>query len=303
MNDSLLSPNFVERGTFGDYTFVRCLWDGPSPFFHVRSRQQDDLALQVVSPGSSAAWQKHAIQVLKTIRHVRHPHLSTLLEIATLDGLLYATTSLPMNGFLEEKIQLPFPSVEEAAYLVERVARAVQALHSRHILHRNLGPHSIALTHDGSPLVMDYTLASPDWRSADYLEAQGQILGRLGYIAPEQAFARRTEIGPATDVYSLGACLYRMLTGRLPLGESNDSLSLLGKLDSDDVAPPSQLRTDLPVELESICLRCLERRAQDRFNSAEKLANELRKYLKMEIPLPQSTNWWTRWRQAWRGEA
>jgi serine/threonine-protein kinase len=285
---------FEAGESYAGYEIIRRLTDEPSPLYQVRTSQGEELALQVVWPGSSAAAQRHPLHVLRIVGKVHHPHLSPVLDVAQSAGLLYCTTRLPAGGFLADRAGAPLPPVEDAARLVERIARAVHTLHGQRILHRNLSPYSIGLGADGSPFVMDYTLAMLDWTEADYLELQGQVIGRPAYIAPEQAFARRTEIGPATDVYSLGAVLYELLTGRPPV-QAADGLALLGKLAREDAAPPQQLRPEIPGDLETICLRCLCKRAADRHATALDLANELRRFLKMDLPPPpQRASWWSR---------
>jgi serine/threonine-protein kinase len=201
---------------------------------------------------------------------------------------------LPAGGFLADKVSPPLLPVEQAARMVEQIAWAVHALHGQRILHRNLSPFSIGLGPDGAPFVMDYTLAMADWTKADYLESQGQIIGRPSYIAPEQAFARRAEIGPATDIYSLGAILYELLTGRPPL-QAVGGPALLGKAAHEGAAPPCQLRPEIPDDLETICLRCLCRRAADRYATAEELANALGRFLHLELPQPpRGASRWSR---------
>jgi serine/threonine protein kinase len=205
-------------------------------------------------------------------------------------GVLYYTTRLPAGGFLADKVRAPLPSPEEAARLVEPVALAVHELHARRILHRNLTPYSVGLGDDAAPFVLDYTLAMVEWTRPDYLESQGQVVGDAAYAAPEQVFGRRGEIGPATDVYSLGAILYELLTGRPPF--EGGGPALIGKVDKEEPLRPRGVRGEVPEDLEAICLRCLSKRPADRYASAEEFAHALRAVLKLAPVPPQRPSSW-----------
>ena len=160
--------------------------------------------------------------------------------------------------------------------LLEALARAVHAAHQRRIVHRDLKPQNILLAADGTPKITDFGLAKR--LDEEGRTVSGAVMGTPGYMAPEQARGRAAEIGPATDVYALGAVLYQMLTGRPPFrGES--AVDVVLQVLTVDPPPPRQLRPDLPRDLETICLTCLRKEPKRRYASAGALADDLRRFL------------------------
>src|SRR5262249_31216062 len=151
--------------------------------------------------------------------------------------------------------QRPLPA-REAARLVETLAHAMQAAHERHIIHRDLTPANVLLGVDGTPKVSDFGLA----RKLDETgrTASGAILGTPSYMAPEQAGGKSTAIGPAADVYGLGAILYECLTGRPPFKAATAWDTILQVLGEEPVAV-RQLQPQVPRDLETICHKCLQK--------------------------------------------
>ncbi len=165
----------------------------------------------------------------------------------------------------------------EAAALLETLARAVHAAHRAGVVHRDLKPSNILLTAQGVPKVSDFGLAK--LMDADVgRTVTGQVLGSPSFMAPEQAEGRSKHVGPAADIYALGSILYQALTGRPPfLGESQ--LETLKLVVSNEVVPPCRLRPDVPRDLETICLKCLEKEPSRRYADALALADDLRRHL------------------------
>src|SRR5262249_3382603 len=145
---------------------------------------------------------------------------------------------------------------QQAAELVEQLARAVQHAHSRNIIHRDLKPAHVLLTADGTPKLTGFGLFKRIRSDPDEPEEEGQLRGTPLYMAPEQAARKPREVGPHTDVYGLGALLYELLTGRAPFRGATlwDTISQV--LEKEPV-PPSRLQPEVPSELECICLKCL----------------------------------------------
>jgi serine/threonine-protein kinase len=174
--------------------------------------------------------------------------------------------------------QGPMPP-DEAARIVAAVATAVHYLHRHGIIHRDLKPSNILLDEAGVPYVTDFGLAKV-LGGDSHRTATGAIVGTPSYMSPEQA-AGRKDLGPAADVYSLGAILYEALTGRPPFHEENPLDTLVQALESEPVAP-RRIRPEIPAELERVCMRCLEKSPGERFASAEELAVALDAFLKGE---------------------
>ena len=160
------------------------------------------------------------------------------------------------------------------------LARAVHYAHGAGFLHCDLKPSNVLLDGHGKPYVTDFGLARGTGEDSS-LSISGAILGTPSYMAPEQAAGSRARLGPATDVYGLGAILYELLTGRPPFRSPTIMETVVQVLERDP-APPRELRPEVPRELEGICLKCLEKSPKDRYPSAEALAEELDHYLQGE---------------------
>jgi eukaryotic-like serine/threonine-protein kinase len=181
------------------------------------------------------------------------------------------------------------------AELVETLARAVHAAHKAGIVHRDLKPSNILMTADGVPKVADFGLAKlMGGDSARTLS--GQAVGTPSYMAPEQAMGHSKDVGPTADVYALGAILYETLTGRPPfLGSSQ--VETLGLVVSTEPVAPKQLRPDTPRDLETICLKCLQKEVLKRYVSAEALGDDLRQFLDGQ---PVAARPVRPWERSWR---
>jgi serine/threonine-protein kinase len=168
-----------------------------------------------------------------------------------------------------------------AARLICSIARAVQYAHEKGFLHCDLKPSNILLDRDGRPLITDFGLARRTNVDSS-LTISGAILGTPSYMAPEQATGSRKQLTEKTDVYGLGAILYELLTGRAPFRRETIMETVMDVLERDPAAP-RELRPDVPPELETICLRCLEKAPADRYPSAAALADEVEKFLQGEM--------------------
>ncbi len=223
------------------------------------------------------------------VARLQHPNIAQLYESGTAKGRPYFAQEFLEGGSLAEKLAGKPQPPDEAAALLETVARAVHHSHSEGILHRDLKPGNILLAADGTPKVADFGLAKPlpatdvdtrtEARSA--LTRTGEVLGTPNYMSPEQASGVVSRLGPGTDVYALGAVLYEMLTGRPPF-QAPDILQTLLMVLTFDPVPPRVLQPRVPRDLETICLKCLEKEPARRYASAAGLADDLRRFLAAE---------------------
>jgi WD40 repeat protein len=236
----------------------------------------------------------------EAVARLQHPNIVQVYEVGEVSGKPFLSLELVNRGSLDRRLDgTPLPP-RDVARLVETLARAVQHAHDRGIVHRDLKPANILLAHltpagresdstaaDASggthvPLAECIPKVS-DFGLAKRLDVAGRtqsvaILGTPTYMAPEQARGDSRSVGPAADVYALGVIFYEMLTGRVPLRGANQAETLLLVLSADPV-PPRRLQPRLPRDLETVCLKCLEKDPRRRYPSALALADDLQRWL------------------------
>lgn len=207
---------------------------------------------------------------------LKHPNIVAVHEVGEQEGQHYFAMDLVRGVNLAEAVGVgPMPS-RRAAELVATVATAVQYAHQQGILHRDLKPSNVLLDAGGEPHVTDFGLARPlDDESS--LTLTGQVLGTPGYIAPEQARGGDT-VGPAADVYGLGALLFHLVTGRAPFVGASAADTLTQVLQQEPLSPRI-LNPSVPVDLAAVCLRALDKRPGERYRSAGALAEDLARFL------------------------
>ncbi|HZY83755.1 MAG TPA: protein kinase [Gemmataceae bacterium] len=246
-----------------------------------RARQVNlnrEVALKRVLSGAHARAEETARfrREAEAVARLQHPNIVHVYDIVEADGCLYCSLEFVEGGSLDKKLAgRPLPP-GEAAELVEVLARAMQHAHQRGIVHRDLKPANVLLTADGTPKITDFGLAKR-LDQATQQTPDGAMLGTPSYMAPEQARGDVKAVGPATDVYALGVILYELLTGRRPF-QAATLYEALQEVVSQAPAPPSGLNAAVPAELESICLKCLEKEPAKRYASAVELADSLRRF-------------------------
>jgi WD40 repeat protein/tetratricopeptide (TPR) repeat protein len=236
------------------------------------------VALKMILAGAHAGPQELARfrTEAKAVARLQHPNVVQIHEVGEHDGLPYFSLEFVDGGSLHKKLAGAPQQPGAAAQLLETLARAVHAAHERGIVHRDLKPANVLLTADGVPKVTDFGLAKHlDDDSGGTLS--GAILGTPSYMAPEQAAGRTKEIGPLSDVYALGAILYEMLTGSPPF-KGASVRDTLEQVCSQEPVPPRQLQPKVPRDLETICLKCLQKEPRRRYGSAAELAEDQRRF-------------------------
>ncbi len=211
-----------------------------------------------------------------------HPHVLPVFDVGEHDGQPYYTMPLVAGPTLSRRLQDgPLPA-RESAVLLAKVARAIDFAHRAGILHRDVKPANILIDACGEPHVADFGLAKRlDAEPGDQPTRSGAIVGTPGYLAPEQAAAGRGPVGPAADVYGLGAVLYHMLTGRPPFQAASAVDTLLLVLEQEPL-PPRLLNPKADRDLELIALKCLQKPIDLRYRTAADLAADLEAYLAAE---------------------
>src|SRR5262249_52925715 len=224
------------------------------------------------------------------VARLHHPGIVQVYEVGEQAGCPYLALEFVSGGSLAQQLGgAPVPP-RRAAQLLLDLARAVQHAHEQGIVHRDLKPANVLMTPAGVVKVTDFGLA----KLLDVEQGQtqtGAVLGSPSYMAPEQAEGKVRAIGPATDVYALGAILYELLTGRPPfLGAS--ALETLEQVRTHDPAPPQALQPKVPEDLATICLKCLEKIPAQRYLSAAALAHDLDQFLRGEAITARKITLW-----------
>ena len=209
-----------------------------------------------------------------------HPNIVPIYEVGVHEGRQFFSMKLVDGGSLTREVPRLLADPRAAARLLAIVARAIDHAHRHGAVHCDLKPANILLDAEGKPYVTDFGLA----RRVDDcsgLTPTGAVLGTPSYMAPEQASGDRHEVTPAADIYGLGAILYELLTGRPPFRAASLPETVLQVLEREPT-PPSQIRPGVPRDLETICLKCLEKAPRDRYATAGEMADRLEQYLRGE---------------------
>jgi serine/threonine protein kinase len=206
-----------------------------------------------------------------------HPNIVQVYQVGESPFGHYFAMEYVDGPTLETLIQKGNLSLSFTVHVLQAVARAVHFAHAKGLVHRDLKPANIMIGRPQRPVVMDFGIVKFVGKPSS-LTQQGVIVGTPAYMAPEQAGEALDQVGPLSDVYSLGAILYCMLTGRVPYDERTPLRTILKVIGPDLPPPLRSLRPDVPAELERICFKCLSKRPTDRYPSALALALDLRQF-------------------------
>jgi serine/threonine protein kinase/tetratricopeptide (TPR) repeat protein len=235
----------------------------------------------------------------EAVARLHHPHIVQIYEVGDYQGQPYCALEYIEGGSLARRLsRKPLPA-QEAAELVEKLARAMSSAHQHQIVHRDLKPANVLLTPEGEPKITDFGLAKQ--LDADTGQTQsGAIMGTPSYMAPEQAAGKVHDIGPLADVYALGAILYECLTGRPPF-KGEHLVDTLDMVLHQEPFPPSKHIPGIPRDLERICLKCLAKESSERYHSALALAQDIERFRAGEPILARPESFTRKlWRKARR---
>jgi tetratricopeptide (TPR) repeat protein/tRNA A-37 threonylcarbamoyl transferase component Bud32 len=211
---------------------------------------------------------------------LQHANIVPIYEVGDQDGQNYFSMEFVDGPNLAQVVRdNPLPAARAARY-VRTVAEAIQYAHERGLLHRDLKPSNVLIDPFDQPRVTDFGLAKQLGGSSE-LTQTGQVLGAPSFVPPEQAAGRKEDVGPHSDVYALGAILYHLLTGRPPFAAETLAATLAQVLNNEPAAPRS-LNATIPRDLETICLKCLEKDPHRRYLTAKELADELGRFQRRE---------------------
>lgn len=276
--------NFELPCRFGDYELLEEIGRGGMGVVY-RARQLSlnrVVALKMIIRGqfaSDADRQRFQAEAEAAAR-LDHPGIVPVYDVGEIDGQPYFSMKYVRGQTLAELLAEGLPPEKEAARMLVSVARAIHYAHRQGVLHRDIKPSNIIIDADGEPHVTDFGLAKRVQDVAS-LTRTGAVLGTPAYMAPEQAAGARGEVGPGSDVFSLGTVLYLMLTGRPPFQAASPVDTVLMLLEQD-VVPPRVVNPRADRDLEMIALKCLQKPIDLRYDTAASLADDLDAFLKDE---------------------
>ena len=301
---SLIDGEATSGQPFGDYVLQEEIGRGGMGIVN-KARQQQPVrivALKRIRAGGKASLDeiKRFQTEAQNVADLNHPHIVRIYEVRDHQGQYYFTMPFYERGSLNQHLPRFQKDYRSVARLLATVARAVHYAHQRRLLHRDLKPANILLDEKDRPVVADFGLATritpegaPGFDGGARVQGQdtvnaepsktGPICGTPPYMSPEQAEGKRV-LSTAVDVYGLGAILYELLTGKPPFKAAtvNETLRLVKE---EPIAPPQSLNRRMPIELESICRKCLHKSPEDRYASAEAVADDLERWLRGETPV------------------
>ena len=271
----------LSRTVHGDYELLEEIGrGGMGVVFRARQKSLNRfVALKVLCGGVFAdpSGRKRLLSEASAAARLRHPNIVAVHEAGELDGhAFYSMDFIPGRTLTEVSHSGPV-SPNRAAEWLRKIAAAVQYAHSQNVLHRDLKPSNVLLDDADEPRITDFGLAKV-LDSAEAATLTGSVFGSPAYMPPEQAAGRVSEIGPAGDVYSLGAMLYELLTGRPPFQGASPQ-AVIEQVKTVEPVAPRRLNADVPADLETVTLKCLEKDPAQRYTTAQQLADELGRFL------------------------
>ncbi len=268
-------------GYFGDYELLaEIARGGMGVVYKARQVNLDRVvALKMILAGHLASEEdvRRFYQEAEAAANLDHAGIVPIYEVGQHEGQHFFSMAFIEGESLAQRLSRSVLPAREAAELVREIAEAVQYAHEKGVVHRDLKPANILLNREGEPRITDFGLAKKIEDDSG-LTATGQVLGTPSFMAPEQAAGRTDQVAEPADVYALGAVLYDALTGRPPFQAGNPLDTLMQVLEKDPISP-RELNPSTPKDLETICLKCLEKDRSRRYHSARELGEELDRFL------------------------
>jgi len=265
---------------------------------HLKLNRPVAIKMLLAGTCATAIERERFLREAEAAARLQHPNIVPVYDVGDHAGRLYFTMEYVEGGTLANQLAgVPQPP-QQAAELLATLADAVHAAHERGIVHRDLKPSNVLLTAAGIPKVNDFGLARLIEGTAP-LTLSGAPMGTPSYMSPEQARGESTALGPTVDIYALGAILYELLTGRPPFRAESPSATLQQVIFQEAV-PPTRLNASVPRDLETICLKCLQKDPRRRYARAADLRDDLRQFLRNEpiaarpVSRPERILRWTR---------
>ncbi len=293
------SASLAAGTSLGDYDLLEELGrGGMGVVFKARQKSLNRLvAVKMILAGRLASPQdvKRFQAEAEAAAALDHPGIIPIYEVDEVGGQHFFSMAYVEGENLAARVRMTPMLPRLAAEVLGKLADAVEYAHQRGIIHRDLKPGNVLMDASGNPRITDFGLAkrvSP----GDTASSSGDVCGTVSYMPPEQAEGQADQLGPPTDVYALGATLYCLLTGRPPFQSANPLDTLLQVVQQEPV-PPRQLNGSIPVDLETICLKCLQKEPQRRYLTAALLGDDLQRFLRDEPVLARPPSSWEQLRR------
>ncbi len=267
--------------SFGRYRIISKLGEGGMGAVYLAEDEQLHRRVALKTPffeiEDDALTIKRFLREAHAAATIQHPNVCPVYEVGQHEGRYYLTMAYvegaSLADWLRESAQVP---VSTALGIVEKLAGGLQAAHDAGVLHRDLKPGNILIDRGGEPYLIDFGMARRLDRDETLLTVSGVVAGTPAYMAPEQINGHDEQIGPATDIYSLGIILYELLSGSIPF--TGNLATMLGSIVASRPTPLDQFRPDLDPRVELICRRAIAKSPADRFASAQAFAEAIRNY-------------------------
>jgi serine/threonine protein kinase/tetratricopeptide (TPR) repeat protein len=242
-----------------------------------------DVAIKMILNGahtSPESLQRFIVEA-RAVAHLQHPNIVQIFDIGEHDGLPFFSLEFVKGSDLQDLLDGKPQPPHETAKLVSCLALAMQYAHDQGIVHRDLKPANVLISEKGVPKISDFGLAKELEDNDSGSTRDGTIMGSPSYMSPEQAGGHIADIGPPTDQYSLGAILYQMLTGRPPFAAAK-AIDTVMQVVNNEPVPPRQLQPEIPLDLETICLKTLQKDKAGRYDDCGELAADLQRFMNGE---------------------
>lgn len=286
-----LRPSIAAPGTdrpppasiesFGDYEILEELGRGGMAVVYKARQQSLDRFVALKFPHGGALATAAAADRFRheamTLARLRHPHIVTIHEVGEQAGRTYLSMEYVEGTDLARLLRDEPPSIRQAVELARSIAHAIQFAHEQGIVHRDLKPANILVDRTGIVRVADFGLGKV-LETDHSLTQTGQILGTLRYMPPEHADGDSDRSPEAGDIYAIGAILYELLSGR-PAFWANSTAALVRQIFEQEPVALRQLNSNIPLDLETICLKCLNKKPAERYATAGELADDLQRFL------------------------